>query len=29
MWGVTMPRDAGSYTVEDLKPLDIPKHIKG
>jgi len=29
MWGVTMPSDAGSYTVEDLKPLDIPKHIKG
>lgn len=28
MWGIVFPRNAGNYSVQDLLPLDIPKHIK-
>lgn len=29
MWGVSIPRNAGHYSAQDLRNIDIPKHIKG
>ena len=28
-WGVTFPRGAQNYTVDNLMPIDIPRHVKG
>ena len=29
MWGIKFPQNAGSYTKDDLAPLNIPRHMKG
>lgn len=28
-WGVPFPRNQAQYTVDNLMPVDIPRHIKG
>ncbi len=28
-WGVPYPREAPRYTVQDLIPIKIPRHVKG
>lgn len=28
-WGVKFPKMTKNYTVNDLKPINIPRHIKG
>lgn len=28
MWGISYPKNAGSYRSHDLAAIDIPKHIK-
>lgn len=29
MWGISFPKNAGSYKKSDLSPIDIPRHMKG
>ena len=28
-WGIPFPRGAPNYTVEQLAPIEIPRHVKG